>query len=174
MHRRRHGNGDDRRSVTSLRIRQQVIDEVIAHAHADAPNECCGLLLGTGDEINEVVRARNALQSPTRFYLDPEDHFEAIRLARRTGRLVRGSYHSHPRGPSHPSTTDAEQLDDPEMLVVIVSLAPAADGGPERAGLRMARGAARRTWRGPFKAASLGVFRWTDGNFARVDFVPVP
>ncbi len=132
--------------MTSLRIRQHVIGEVIAHAQADAPNECCGLLLGTDEEIDEVVRARNALQSPTRFYLDPADHFQAIRLARRTNRFVRASYHSHPKGPPHPSPTDAELLGDPDMLVAIVSLAP----------------------------SSLAVFRWADGNFARIDFVPVP
>jgi proteasome lid subunit RPN8/RPN11 len=144
--------------VTSLRIRQHVIEEVIAHARADLPNECCGLVLGTEEEIDEVVRARNALQSPTRFYLDPADHFQAIRLARRTGRVVRGSYHSHPKGPPHPSPTDAELLGVSDMLVVIVSL----DGGPE--------GTAPRALR----AASVSVFRWADGNFARIDFVPVP
>jgi proteasome lid subunit RPN8/RPN11 len=150
--------------VTRLRIRRHVVDEVIAHAQREAPNECCGLLLGTDEEIDEAVRARNALQSPTRFYLDPADHFEAIRLARRTNRLVRGSYHSHPKGPPHPSPTDVELLGDPDMLVIIVSLARSADGGPETG--------APRTWRGP--SASIGVFRWTDGNFARIDFVPVP
>jgi proteasome lid subunit RPN8/RPN11 len=144
--------------VTRLLIRQHVIEEVIAHARADLPNECCGLVLGTEEEIDEVVRARNALQSPTRFYLDPADHFQAIRLARRTGRVVRGSYHSHPKGPPHPSPTDAELLGDSDMLVVIVSL----DGGPE--------GTAPRALR----AASVSVFRWADGNFARIDFVPVP
>jgi proteasome lid subunit RPN8/RPN11 len=150
--------------VTGIRIRQQVIDDVTEHARAEAPNECCGLLVGTHAEIEEVVRARNALQSPTRFYLDPADHFEAIRLARRTGRIVCGSYHSHPKGPSHPSATDAKQLDDPDMILIIVSLA--AEGDPE--------GAALRTGSGPFRAAPIGVFRWTDGNFARIDFVPVP
>ena len=154
--------------MTSLRIRHHVIDEVIAHARADLPNECCGLLLGTEEEIDEVVRARNALQSPTRFYLDPADHFQAIRLARRTGRLVRASYHSHPKGPSHPSLTDAELLSDSDMLVVIVSL----DGGPERTAPQTDGGP--HPWRGPFGAASVGVFRWADGNFARIDFVPVP
>lgn len=154
--------------MTSIRIHQQVIDDVIEHARAEAPNECCGLLVGTQGEIEEVVRARNALQSPTRFYLDPADHFEAIRLARRTGRIVCGSYHSHPKGPSHPSATDAEQLGDPDMILMIVSLA--AEGGPERTGLRTERAAGG----GPERAASICVFRWTDGNFARIDFVPVP
>lgn len=154
--------------MTSIRIHQQVIDDVTEHARAEAPNECCGLLVGTQGEIEEVVRARNALQSPTRFYLDPADHFEAIRLARRTGRIVCGSYHSHPKGPSHPSATDAEQLDDPDMILMIVSLA--AEGGPERTGLRTERAAGG----GPERAASICVFRWTDGNFARIDFVPVP
>jgi proteasome lid subunit RPN8/RPN11 len=134
--------------VTRVRIRQDVIDAVIAHARREVPNECCGLLLGSRDAIDESYAARNVCASATRFLIDPEDHFEAIRRARRSGRAVRGAYHSHPRGPSQPSHTDAANLNDPSLLHMIVSL---EDDDPR-----------------------IRLFEWTDGNFVAVDLVPQP
>jgi proteasome lid subunit RPN8/RPN11 len=134
--------------VTRVRIRQDVLDAVIAHARREVPNECCGLLLGARDEIDESYAARNVCESATRFLIDPEDHFDAIRRARASGRAVRGVYHSHPRGPSQPSDTDAAHLNDPALLHMIVSL---QDDEP---GIRL--------------------FEWTDGNFVAVDLVPQP
>jgi proteasome lid subunit RPN8/RPN11 len=134
--------------VTCVRIRQDVIDAVIAHARRDAPNECCGLLLGAHDRIDESYAARNVRASTTRFLIDPEDHFQAIRRARTSGRIVRGAYHSHPRGPSQPSDTDAANLNDPSLLHMIVSL---GDDEPR-----------------------IRAFEWIEGNFVAVDLVPQP
>jgi proteasome lid subunit RPN8/RPN11 len=134
--------------VTPLRIRRSALDDLIAHARTEAPNECCGLLLGATDSVDRVMRARNVRQSPTRYEVDPADHFAAIRLARSTGQLVLGAYHSHPRGPLYPSPTDAAEINDPTLVHVIVSLAS-----------------------DPPAAAA---FRWEAGNFAPVDLVPVP
>lgn len=131
-----------------MRIRQEVIDDVVAHARRETPNECCGLLLGFSDEIEEAYPARNVCDSATRFLIDPADHFAAIRHARASGRAVRGAYHSHPRGPSRPSDTDVAEMTDPSLLHMIVSL---QDSEPR-----------------------ISLFEWTDGNFAAVDLVPVP
>jgi proteasome lid subunit RPN8/RPN11 len=134
--------------LTRLRVRQTVLDSVTAHARAAAPMECCGLLIGSSDLIDESWPARNLRDSPTRFLIRPRDHFDALRVARRTGRAVRGAYHSHPHGPRHPSPTDAAEMHDRLLLQMIVSL---EQNRPE---VRM--------------------FEWTNGNFARVDFVPQP
>jgi proteasome lid subunit RPN8/RPN11 len=134
--------------VTRVRIRRDVIEAVIAHARREAPNECCGLLLGGRDEIVESYAARNVCGSATRFLIDPRDHFDAIRRARASGRVVRGAYHSHPRGPSRPSETDAAQMNDPSLLHMIVSLH--AD------------------------EPRIRLFEWTGGNFVAVDLVPEP
>lgn len=106
-----------------MRIRQDAFEGLVAHALDDTPNECCGLLVGAGDLVHDVVRARNALASPTQFQIEPADHFAAIRKARDAGLEVLGAYHSHPNGPSHPSETDRARLTDPTMVQVIVSLA---------------------------------------------------
>ena len=134
--------------MTRVRIRQQVIDAVILHASREVPNECCGLLLGLSDRLDESYAARNLSASPTRFLIDPADHFAAIRHARATGRTVRGAYHSHPRGPSVPSPTDAVELNDSSLLQLIVSL---EDDQPH-----------------------IGVFEWRLGNFVAVDLVREP
>ncbi|HET7617206.1 MAG TPA: M67 family metallopeptidase [Vicinamibacterales bacterium] len=97
---------------------------IVAHARRDAPDECCGFLLGADDAVDEACPARNLTRSPTRFLVDPEDHFAAIHRARATGRAVRAVYHSHPSGPPRPSASDAAEMRDPELIYVIVSLAP--------------------------------------------------
>ena len=111
-----------------MRIRRAVLDEIVAHARADAPLECCGLLIGSGEEIEERCAAGNLRGSPVAFLVDPADHFTAIRKARARGRTVIGAYHSHPRSPAVPSATDIAEANDPTLVYVIVSLeAPEPD-----------------------------------------------
>ena len=131
-----------------MRIRQDAFDRIVAHAMEERPNECCGLLIGSADLVQDAVRARNVRRSPTRFQVEPADHFAAIRRARAAGLEVVGAYHSHPNGPSGPSETDRVRLNDPTMVHVIVSLAH---------GTRTVR-----------------AFRVTDGNFSQLEFVPIP
>jgi len=131
-----------------VKIRQAVFDQIVAHALEDRPNECCGLLIGTAEIVEDAVRARNVRRSATRFQVEPADHFAAIRRARAAGMEVIGAYHSHPNGPSFPSETDRARLTDPSMFHVIVSLAH---------GTRTVR-----------------AFRIAEGNFSPLEFVPVP
>jgi len=105
-----------------VRIRRAVLDAIVEHARADAPLECCGLLLGCGDRIDDSWPARNLKRSPTAFLIDPADHFAAIRAARASGRTVLAAYHSHPAGPATPSPTDVREAHDPALVHVIVSL----------------------------------------------------
>ena len=67
--------------------------------------------------------ARNLADSPTRFILDPRDHIDALRRARRRGLDVVGFYHSHPATAAWPSPTDVEEAGYAEALHLIVSLA---------------------------------------------------
>jgi proteasome lid subunit RPN8/RPN11 len=106
-----------------LRISQSVIDDMLAHAREAAPNECCGLLVGSRRGVGRSVRARNIEESPTRFRIDPSDHFAAIHAARAEGLRVIGAYHSHPATAALPSPSDiAEATGGSEFVYVIVSL----------------------------------------------------
>jgi [CysO sulfur-carrier protein]-S-L-cysteine hydrolase len=96
---------------------------MVAHARAEAPLECCGLLLGTFGVIEEAFPAANLRQSATAYLVDPADHFAAIRRTRAEGLMVVGAYHSHPRTPAVPSDVDLREALYPEFVYVIVSLA---------------------------------------------------
>jgi len=99
------------------------VDAIVAHAREAAPGECCGVLIGRDGEVVEAVRARNAADLPTRFLIDPQDHFNAIRRARGRQLDVVGYYHSHPQSPARPSETDLADANYPDHLSLIVSLA---------------------------------------------------
>jgi len=96
---------------------------MVAHARDEAPNECCGLLVGNRIMIESSVRARNREASPTRYLIDPEDHFAAIHAARAAGKRIVGAYHSHPASAPQPSESDiAEARWGSDFVYVIVSL----------------------------------------------------
>ena len=96
---------------------------MLDHAREEGPRECCGLLIGKGDSIARSVRARNLNSRATRYLINPEDHFAAIRSARTEGLEVIGAYHSHPSSAPVPSPTDvAEANSGSDFVYVIVSL----------------------------------------------------
>jgi len=99
-----------------------VLDELIAAARYAKPSECCGLLLGTPAEITEAVPTRNLADDPNRFLIDPKEHIDIRRGARRRGVEVVGFYHSHPRSPAWPSPSDVAEASYPGHLYLIVSL----------------------------------------------------
>lgn len=103
-------------------IPQAAIQSMLAHAREEAPRESCGLLVGQDNTVVRCVRARNLDSTATRYLINPEDHFAAIRAARAEGVDVVGAYHSHPASAPVPSATDiAEAHGGPDFLYVIVS-----------------------------------------------------
>ena len=100
------------------------MDAIVRHAREAAPAECCGVLIGSAQFVEEACAARNVAERPdARFLIDPQDHFAAIRHARERGFSVVGFYHSHPRSAPEPSETDRAEASYPDHLHVIVSLA---------------------------------------------------
>jgi proteasome lid subunit RPN8/RPN11 len=105
----------------AVTVTASVVGDMLSHARAAWPEECCGLLLGGAARVLRVCRARNDSDQPGRRYLvAPEDHFAAIRAGRAEGLDVVGAYHSHPRGPAEPSETDRAEADGTDWLHVIV------------------------------------------------------
>ena len=105
-----------------MTIDKGVVDAIVAHARAAVPNECCGLLIGSPSCIGQTRPARNLHASPTRFRIDPRDHFAAIHAARDAGRQVVGVYHSHPSTPPEPAATDIAEATYAEYAYAIVSV----------------------------------------------------
>lgn len=120
-------------------ILQSAIDAIVAHARETAPDECCGLLVGTEDRIDEAVRARNLEPGPARYQIDPRDHIALNRQLRDSRRIVMGAYHSHPRSTAVPSPSDVREAFYPDFVYLIVSLA--APALPECRAWRIREGA---------------------------------
>jgi len=112
--------------VHILKLPQGVRESLIAHAEREAPNECCGLLIGKGQSVSDAHPARNKVASQTRFQINPSDHFVAIRKARAAGLEVIGAYHSHPNSAALPSASDLADASEGAPVMLIVSLVPPA------------------------------------------------
>ena len=108
-----------------MNVTTRVLAAIEAEARRAAPDECCGLLLGTPDRVTQVFPARNASAEPRRRYeIAAEDHFAGLRRARAEGLEVVGAYHSHPRSAPIPSETDRDQAFG-DFLFVIAGLVEA-------------------------------------------------
>ena len=111
-----------------MRIARSLVDEIVAHAREDAPNECCGMIAAQDGRAVRVHRIRNRDASPLRYTLDPMQQFEVEEAIEEAGHRVGAIYHSHTRSAPYPSQTDIN-LASPlyaESLYVIVGV-----GGPE-------------------------------------------
>jgi proteasome lid subunit RPN8/RPN11 len=96
-----------------FRIARQTLAEIRADCAARAPEEACGLLLGSADGVESSLPARNVAEERLRhFEIDAATLFSAHRGARQGGPPVLGCYHSHPGAPALPSRLDAERALD--------------------------------------------------------------
>ena len=106
-----------------MKIEKHVIDEMIAQAQQDAPNETCGYLLGTADgTVTENYWMENIDHSPEHFSFAPRDQFAALKYARNKGLKILANWHSHPASPSRPSQEDLRLANDPTIRYAILSL----------------------------------------------------
>jgi proteasome lid subunit RPN8/RPN11 len=111
-----------------MRMPRALYDEMVAHAVAEAPNECCGMIGSRDGEAVELHRAVNRAASPLRYEIDGAEQYR-IQMAIDDAELDLGAiYHSHTRSDPVPSQTDINLAFYPETLYVIVGLAgPAPD-----------------------------------------------
>ena len=105
-----------------LTLPREFIDEMIAHAREDAPNECCGIIAGRDGHALKLFRANNAEASPYRYNVDPQDLFRIHRECDENGWGFIVIYHSHTASEAYPSATDVRLAFWPEAYYVLVSL----------------------------------------------------
>jgi proteasome lid subunit RPN8/RPN11 len=105
-----------------MRISRELLDDVIAHAREDAPNECCGMIASRDGEAVTVHRARNAAASPLRYEIDGMEQYKLQNAIEEAGLELGAIYHSHTRSDPLPSQTDINLAFYPESLYIIVGL----------------------------------------------------
>jgi [CysO sulfur-carrier protein]-S-L-cysteine hydrolase len=108
-----------------MKISQDLIDEIVAHAREDLPNECCGMVGGVEGEARTVYRAENAEASPLRYSIDAREQFRLMRAIEEAREELVGIYHSHTKSPAYPSQTDVNLAGWPDAVYLIASLADA-------------------------------------------------
>jgi proteasome lid subunit RPN8/RPN11 len=107
-----------------LKISQALIDQMVAHAREDLPNECCGMVGGRDGEADVVIRVANSAASPLRYEMDPQEQYDALKSIEDGGGELLAIYHSHTKSAAYPSQTDVNQaVAWPEQVYLIVSLA---------------------------------------------------
>src|SRR4051794_5515903 len=105
-----------------MRIAKSLIDEIVAHARDERPNECCGMVGGVDGAARTVYRAENAEGSPLRYSIDAKEQFRLMREIEDAGQELVGIYHSHTKSAAYPSQTDVNLAGWPDAVYVIVSL----------------------------------------------------
>jgi [CysO sulfur-carrier protein]-S-L-cysteine hydrolase len=106
-----------------MRIPQALFDEMVAHARADAPNECCGMIASRDGAAVKLYPARNAAASPLRYEIDGAEQYRIQMAIDDAGHDLGAIYHSHTRTAPYPSQTDINLAFYPDALYVIVGVA---------------------------------------------------
>ena len=116
-----------------MKIDRALLDEIVAHAVRDAPNECCGLVVGRDGEARAAHALENLAASPFRFDIDGRELIKFAFADEDAGEdgLV-AIYHSHTRSAPFPSQTDVNFAAGwPGVEWLIVGVPKAKDGEPE-------------------------------------------
>ena len=88
------------------RIPRAIIDEMVAHARADLPNEACGIVHAREGVPVASYRVKNAAASPYRYDMNPLQMMRLERQRDDEGETLFAIYHSHVASQARPSPTD--------------------------------------------------------------------
>jgi proteasome lid subunit RPN8/RPN11 len=105
-----------------VRISRSLLDEIVAHARAEAPDECCGMIATRDGAAVAVHRATNTAHSPLRYEIDGMEQYRIQTEIEDAGLDLGAIYHSHTRSDPIPSQTDINLAFYPESLYVIVGV----------------------------------------------------
>jgi proteasome lid subunit RPN8/RPN11 len=115
------------RPETEIALRFQLNPEmrksIEEHAKADAPRECCGVIVGHSGRPERFLPLRNVAEGNRFYEIDPAQliELEFHELPKDDSEIV-AIYHSHPESPAYPSRTDVELAYWPDVVYLICSL----------------------------------------------------
>jgi proteasome lid subunit RPN8/RPN11 len=92
-----------------LTLDRHLVDDMIAHARKEAPNECCGIVAGKDGRGVKLFRAGNAEASPYRYNMDSQDLFRIYSECDENGWEFLAIYHSHVATEAYPSRRDIDR-----------------------------------------------------------------
>ena len=109
--------------MMKLTLTKAHVDEMIAHARADAPNEACGIIAGRDGAATRLYRMENVAASPYRYEMHGKAILDLLRELDERDEAFLVIYHSHTKTDAYPSPTDVRLAGGwPEQYFVLVSL----------------------------------------------------
>jgi [CysO sulfur-carrier protein]-S-L-cysteine hydrolase len=104
-------------------IATATVDEIVAHARRDHPDEACGVVAGPAgsDRPERFVPMLNAARSPTFYEFDSLDLLKLYREMDERDEEPVVVYHSHTGTQAYPSRTDIAYASEPGAHYVLVS-----------------------------------------------------
>jgi proteasome lid subunit RPN8/RPN11 len=112
-----------------LVIRSDLVEQIVAHARRDHPDEACGVVAGPegSDRPERFIPMLNAARSPTFYEFDSGDLLRLYRDMDSRDEVPVVIYHSHTATEAYPSRTDVSYASEPDAHYVIVSTREAAE-----------------------------------------------
>jgi [CysO sulfur-carrier protein]-S-L-cysteine hydrolase len=106
-----------------LVIGSDLVDEIVAHARRDHPDEACGVVAGPvgSGRPQRFVPMLNAARSPTFYEFDSLDLLKLYRDMDERDEEPVIVYHSHTGTQAYPSRTDVAYASEPGAHYVLVS-----------------------------------------------------
>jgi proteasome lid subunit RPN8/RPN11 len=83
-----------------------MFDEIVTQAHAELPNESCGLIAGKEGVPFRIYPMRNVDRSPDTYRFDPTEQYRVMNELEDEGLDIYAIYHSHTHTEAFPSATD--------------------------------------------------------------------
>jgi [CysO sulfur-carrier protein]-S-L-cysteine hydrolase len=106
-----------------LTISRSLVDQMVAHARADHPDEACGVIAGPAgsDRPERFIAMTNAERSPTFYRFDAMEQLAVWREMDERDEEPVVIYHSHTSTQAYPSRTDIAYASEPGAHYVLVS-----------------------------------------------------
>jgi len=125
-----------------VEIPKPIVNELLAHARDARPEECCGLIVGSGalrfarlERCHNLMSQRHGedpvrypLDNRTAYWMSEKDYASALRQAEGLGERVTAIYHSHVGSGAYLSEMDLEYAQhagfpfpDADQIVVAVA-----------------------------------------------------
>jgi proteasome lid subunit RPN8/RPN11 len=108
--------------MVDLEIPNEIFEQILEQAGAEAPIEACGILAGKNSKVEKLYKMTNSDNSSTHFMMKSTEQFAVLKDIRSLGLEMLAIYHSHPATPARLSAEDIRLALTPDVTYVIISL----------------------------------------------------
>ena len=106
----------------TLRLSSALVDQLVAHARRDHPDEACGVIAGPDYAApTRFIPMVNAARSPTFYEFDSGELLRLYREMDDRDEVPSVIYHSHTATEAYPSRTDVAYASEPDAHYVLIS-----------------------------------------------------